>query len=324
MVDNPFGIHAASTQYPSAIPGNEGAFEVMATGTDVPPDQFKVGDWVIPLSPGYGTWRTHVLAQASSSVLWRIPHHLKVQGLTPVQAATVSVNPLTALRLISDFGTRWDVEANQERRGLGPGDWLLQNGANSAVGRLVIQLAKLKGFKTLNVIRQRQDDYQTEALRQELLALGADVVMTDSQLGRLVRETLKTVTGGRGASLMLNCVGGKAAGALAKNLNEGGEVVTYGAMSKVPVTLGAGGLIFKELNFRGFWVSRWGQRFETEKTKAMEELLGLVVGGKIEIPRAVEVHWDVEKVKEQGNSKLVKAVQETLQGFKGEKRIFVF
>ena len=38
---------------------------------------------------------------------------------------------------------------------LEPGDWVVQNGANSGVGQNVIQLANIRGFKTINIIRDR-------------------------------------------------------------------------------------------------------------------------------------------------------------------------
>ena len=37
---------------------------------------------------------------------------------------------------------------------LKPGDWVIQNVANSAVGRLVITLARARGLKTVNVVRR--------------------------------------------------------------------------------------------------------------------------------------------------------------------------
>lgn len=322
LVPSPFGLHVPPLDFPSAVPGNEGAFAVVAAGSDVLPDDFAPGDWVVPLSPGFGTWRTHALAPAAAG-LWRVPRELREKGLAAMQAATVSVNPLTALRLISDFGTRFDG-AGVERRGLREGDWLVQNGANSAVGRLVIQLARLRGLRTLNVVRQRHDEYATEPLRQELLALGADVVVTDAELGRLP-QVLKEASGGKGAGLMLDCVGGKPAGALAKALSQGAEVVTYGAMSKTPHAVGAGALIFRDLRYRGFWVSRWGERFPQEKKKAMEWLLGLMAEGKLKTAEVEGVEWGSTAVDEAGRAqRLAAAVQKTLSGFRGNKNVFVF
>src|SRR5207237_1412172 len=63
-----------------------------------------------------------------------------------------------------------------------PGDWVIQNVANSAVGRLVITLAKARGIKTMNVVRR-------ESLFPELAALGADACVVDGpELAEMVRQ----------------------------------------------------------------------------------------------------------------------------------------
>ena len=48
---------------------------------------------------------------------------------------------------------------------LKPGDCVLQNGANSAVGQAVIQIAKTMGVTTVNVVRDRED---IDSLKQRL------------------------------------------------------------------------------------------------------------------------------------------------------------
>jgi len=60
-----------------------------------------------------------------------------------VEASMMNVNPCTAYRMLKDF-----VQ-------LKPGDTVIQNGGNSAVGQLVIQLCKIWNYKTINVIRDR-------------------------------------------------------------------------------------------------------------------------------------------------------------------------
>ncbi|VDN28201.1 unnamed protein product [Gongylonema pulchrum] len=62
---------------------------------------------------------------------------------------------------------------------LKPGDLIVQNGANSSVGRAVIQLAKNWGLRTVNVIRERPDFTE---VANELKALGANEVFTEKQL----------------------------------------------------------------------------------------------------------------------------------------------
>jgi mitochondrial enoyl-[acyl-carrier protein] reductase / trans-2-enoyl-CoA reductase len=67
----------------------------------------------------------------------------KTAKISPVSAATISVNPFTADRMMLDF-----IQLKE-------GDWVVQNGANSGVGQNVIQLARIRGFKTVNIIRDR-------------------------------------------------------------------------------------------------------------------------------------------------------------------------
>lgn len=58
-------------------------------------------------------------------------------------------------------------------------------------------------------------------------------------------------------ALGLNCVGGKSGVTVARALTRGGIMVTYGGMSKQPVTIGTGSLIFDDLRLVGFWMTRW-------------------------------------------------------------------
>jgi trans-2-enoyl-CoA reductase len=67
---------------------------------------------------------------------------LKIPNDIPAAyAATIGVNPSTAYRLLKDFAN------------LQPGDYVMQNAANSMVGYAVVQIARLMGLKTINIIR---------------------------------------------------------------------------------------------------------------------------------------------------------------------------
>lgn len=291
-----------STPNPIAVGGNEGVAEVLSAGSGV--KGLSRGDWVIMKQPGFGTWRTH--AQTDASNLLKIENK---DGLTPIQAGTVSINPCTAYRMLRDFS---DMKE---------GDWFVQNGANSGVGRAAIQLGKLWGYRSINVIRARPEG--TDALKQELLDLGADVVVTDEELqekgfGERVKEWTK---GGRDRVLLgLNCVGGKPATALAKLLSPEAHFVTYGGMSKQPVQLPTALLIFKNIHFDGFWVSQWGKKHPDEKKRTVDHVLDLIREGKFKDVPVDEVKWEWKTEQET----LVKAVQGTLSGFRSGKGVFVF
>src|SRR5437764_404625 len=107
------------------------------------------------------------------------------------------------------------------------GDWLIQNAANSAAGRDVIQIAHELGYKTVNVVRRSE-------LIQELRAEGGDVVLVD---GDNLREEVKNATGGASIHLGLNSVGGDSASRLANCLAPGSTLVTFGVMSLQPMKI---------------------------------------------------------------------------------------
>jgi NADPH:quinone reductase-like Zn-dependent oxidoreductase len=67
----------------------------------------------------------------------------------------------------------------------------------------------------------------------------------------------KEVLGGAVPRLALNAVGGISATRLAGLLGPGGALVTYGAMSREALKIPNGFLIFRDLVFRGFWLTRW-------------------------------------------------------------------
>ncbi|RDW62232.1 hypothetical protein BP6252_11665 [Coleophoma cylindrospora] len=292
------------TQSPAAVGGNEGCFEIASVGSGV--KDLAKGDWIIMRSTGFGTWRTHTLA-TEQDVL-KIDNK---EGLTPIQVGTVSVNPCTAYRMLRDFET------------LKEGDWFIQNGANSGVGRAAIQLGKMWGYRSINVIRDRPDAEATEKMKQELYALGATKVVTESELmdrsfGERVKEW--TSSGPHRVKLGLNCVGGKPTSALIKCLSQSGHLVTYGGMSKQPVNLPTGLLIFKDLKFSGFWVSRWSDAHPVEKKKCVDEILEYTRLGLFKDVPVETVQWDWDTPE----SVLKEAVQGTLSGFRAGKGVLVY
>lgn len=123
-----------------AVGGNEGVGRVEALGAGV--SNFKVGQTVL-LPVGCGTWVTALNAPADKLI--------PLPDADPLQLAMLTVNPPTASLLLSEF-----VD-------LKPGDWVIQNAANSGVGSYLIQLARLRGFKTINVVRRESAIAAVEA-----------------------------------------------------------------------------------------------------------------------------------------------------------------
>src|SRR5437660_1462003 len=227
---NPADLNQIEGKYPvraqlPATPGFEGAGIVAEVDRGV--TNVAVGALVI-LPHNIGTWRDAVAVKADELVV--LP-----AGIKPVHAAMLKINPMTAWRLLHDY-----VD-------LARGDWLIQNAANSAAGRAVIQIAHELGFKTVNVVRRAE-------LIDELRAEGGDVVLVD---GEKLRDEVKTATSGAAIHLGLNSVGGDSALRLANCLAFGGTLVSFGAMSLQPLKIPTGLLIFKDLRFRGIWINKW-------------------------------------------------------------------
>ncbi|XP_037440586.1 enoyl-[acyl-carrier-protein] reductase, mitochondrial-like [Triticum dicoccoides] len=251
------GVYPVRPPLPAAVAGYEGVGQVHAVGPAVT-RPLSPGDWVIPSPPSFGTWQTYIVKPED---VWH-----KVRDDVPVEyAATVTVNPLTALRMLQDFVK------------LKPGDAIVQNGSTSIVGQCVIQLAKVQGIRTINIIRDRPG---SEEAKEKLKQLGADEVFTESQLDV---KNVKSLLGALPEpALGFNCVGGNAASLILKLLRQGGTMVTYGGMSKKPVTVSTSSFIFKDLSLRGFWLQKWMNSDKSEECRTMiDYLLGLVHEGKL-------------------------------------------
>ncbi|KAK4200318.1 putative mitochondrial trans-2-enoyl-CoA reductase [Triangularia verruculosa] len=307
------------TPEPSAVPGNEACFEVLSVGPGV--KGLEKGDWAIPAKTGFGTLRTHALVEEAEGKLMKVDK----TGLTPVQVATVSVNPCTAYRMLKDYVDLVGLSMQWYREGkdVSGGAWFLQNGANSGVGRAAVQFGKLWGLRSINVIRERDTPEATQKLKEELTELGANVVLTEQEfLDRSFRDRLGELTKGGKEPLLLgmNCVGGKSASAVVKALSPKGCMVTYGGMSRQSFPFPTGPQIFKRLRFEGFWLSEWGKENPEGKVKMIEDILNLMREGKFKESPVQEVEWNWET-----EEKVLKeAVQGTLGGFRSGKGVFVF
>jgi len=285
---NPADLNAIDGKYPvrpelPATPGFEGAGVVVDLGSDV--TGMTAGALVI-LPHNLGTWREAVAVKASELVA--VPPEIE-----PVHAAMLKINPMTAWRLLHDYV---DLKS---------GDWLIQNAANSAAGRAVIQIANDLGYKTVNVVRRAEliDDLRSE---------GGDVVFVD---GENLREEIKNATSGAPVRLGLNAVGGESALRLANCLAPGSTMVTFGAMSLQPLKIPNGLLIFKDLRFRGIWINKWYDNATiAERMDAFRPLFEMAKRGLLRTK--VEKSYPLSEVRP--------AVTHAAQGKRGGKIIFEF
>jgi trans-2-enoyl-CoA reductase len=265
---NPADINVLEGKYPvrpelPGTPGVEGVGIVEQCGAGV--TAFDPGDAVL-LPHRFGTWRE--CGNVAADALLKIAPDVPLE-----QAAMLRINPATALVMLRDFVT------------LQPGEWIAQNAANSAVGRNVIRLARHFGWRTVNVVRRAE-------LVDELKAEGADAVLIE---GEKIPAEIAAATGGAPIRLALNAVGGDSAVRLAGALANGGTIVTYGAMARQPLKIPNGQLIFQDITWRGFWVTRWYQHAgEAASAALLAELSSLAAQGIISTP--VEAVYPLDQI----------------------------
>jgi len=288
---NPADINVIQGTYPIRPPlpatgGGEGVAQIVAAGSG---SHLQPGDWVLPGRPMTGTWRSHLVTKDS--------HWIKIRNDIPaISAATMMINPCTALRMLLDFVP------------LGDGDWVIQNGANSGVGQAVIQIAKTMGVNTVNVVRDREDIQQ---LKKKLTDMGGTIILTEEEL-----RATQMWKGGevKRPVLGFNCVGGASSTEICKALADRGVHVTYGGMSRKPVMAATSHMIFKDLQLRGFWMGQWNERQGRSKARMdmYNHITDLIYMGQLSPPDHNFVSLDEYK----------EALDNTLKGFLPAKYVF--
>jgi NADPH:quinone reductase-like Zn-dependent oxidoreductase len=184
---------------------------------------------VLNASSQRGNWQEYVIIPARQAVPVS-------SALSDEQAASFFVNPATALIV-----TRYLLRVPR-------GSWLLQTAAGSALGRMVIRLGQYHGFRTLNVVRRREQ-------AEELLRLGGTaVVATDEEP---LIEGVKRAAGNEPILCGIDPVGGSTAVEAIRALGRGGRMLLYGTLSEEPMALGSRDLMSGQKVVEGFWLSEW-------------------------------------------------------------------
>jgi len=255
------GIYGSRPALPTVI-GNEGVGRVLAVGSKV--QNVEVGDRVLaPLSSF--TWRERMVISADG--LFALP-----AAADPRQLAMLAINPPTAALLLSEYVN------------LKPGEWVVQNSANSGVGRWVIAFAKARGLKSINIVRRPE-------LVAELKTIGADVVVVDSPN---VPKEIKAAVGQAELRLALDGVSGPASGVLASTLSPHGTLVSYAAMSASPISISPLEIIFKPLTVRGFWLGH--PESVAKSAPPLEDAAEMIASGKVHIP--ITATYPLSSIKE--------------------------
>lgn len=235
------------------VPGIEGVGRVVARGPGVlAPGLHRL----VYLPRQCGSWRTHLVADAAA--VTPLP-----EG-DPAQLCLM-VNAFTAEFALSDIVP------------LAAGEWFLQNGANSNVGRNLIRLARRRGIRTINVVRRPE-------VVAELQAIGADVVVLD---GPGLAARVRAVVGDAPLRIALDGIAGGAAGRLAECLSDGATLANFGTMSGEDCCVPTWLLLYKRLRVVGYYAGfSLDARPAAERTRIIRELAALVVDGTLATPIA--------------------------------------
>ncbi|KAE8201539.1 hypothetical protein A4X06_0g3286 [Tilletia controversa] len=303
------------------VGGNEGVAVVEALGSQAAATSgLKEGDWVSFGRAQVGTWASHMVCEASDVV--RLEVGGDNESITDVMACNVMVNPATAFCMLTEF------------QKLQKGDIVIQNAANSAVGQYVIQIAaKQLGVETINLVRERP---HLDELRSQLKNLGKggpgthiltyqELTARDastSSFGKTGKDLMKALLNGRKLKLGLNAVSGRDTTDMLKYLSESASLVTYGAMSRSPLSLPASLQIFRDVTAHGFWQTRWyAQRPHDERGRLMNRLLAWMGRGELQVPPSGVVELPLEGGNGEGRGTELarRTVAASMRGFSGKK-----
>jgi NADPH:quinone reductase and related Zn-dependent oxidoreductases len=245
------GDYGIKPQLP-AVAGTEATGVVDAVGEGV--THLQPGQRVA--ASGQGAWADYYLASAASAV--PLP-----DAISDEAAAQMISMPLSALALL-DY-----LEAK-------PGDWIIQNAANGAVGRTLAMFAKRRGVHVVNVVRR-------ESAVEEMRGLSIDHVVSTDSAGW--KNEVARFTGGAPIKAAIDGVGGASSGELLSLLGQKGVLLSFGLMSGQPMQLSPGDLIFKETVVKGFWLAKVGPALGPEKIgRLVGEIVQSVAKGEIDLP----------------------------------------
>ncbi|WP_438854497.1 zinc-binding dehydrogenase [Agromyces sp. M3QZ16-3] len=254
------GTYGFKPELPAAA-GTEAVGVVDALGDGV--TGLQVGQRVVT-GGTFGVWAEYFVAGAAGLI--PVP-----DGLPDEAAAQLVSMPFSAVSLLHSL----DLE---------PGDWMVQNAANGAVGRMVAQIGAARGINVIGLVRRAEG---VAELREQGIA---NVVSTDSDGWR---DEVAALTGGAPIVAGVDSVGGDASADVVSLLGDQGTLVVFGAMHSPDMRIPSGDVIFKQLTIRGFWGSRVSRDMDADtRSMLFGELMGHVLSGELTLPVAGTYAFD--------------------------------
>jgi NADPH2:quinone reductase len=248
------GLYGLKPPLP-VVPGFEGSGTVVAAGSMAA--RLLVGRRVgcVPAAGSDGTWAEYVVAPARTC-LPLLP------SISTEQGSMLFVNPFSAWALM-ELARRGKHRA------------MVQTAAASALGRMLLKLARKEKLPLVNVVRRAE---QEQLLRQ----LGAEHVVNSSEPE--FEERLRIKCHELEATLAFDAVAGPMTGQLAQALVDGGTVIVYGGLSEQECRIHPQELIFHRKKIEGFWLADFfGKGFGKDQLRALVGVPALV-GKDMETP----------------------------------------
>ncbi|MBF0679039.1 MAG: zinc-binding dehydrogenase [Devosia sp.] len=244
------------------VPGTEAVGVVEALGDGV--SNLTIGQRVA--GGAMHTWAEYYVADAARLV----PVPDNVSDETACQLVSM---PLSAKMLLESLGVE-------------PGQWIVQNAANGAVGKLVARYGAERGINVLGLVRR------ADAVAAMTEIGIANVVATDDP--EWVARA-KALTRGAPVVRAIDSLGGDGPIQLLEIASDGAELISFGAMSERPLSISAADLLFRGIIVKGFWGSK-----PPVKPQRIGELLGELIqdaaAGKLVLP--IEASYPIEQVAE--------------------------
>ena len=227
--------------------------------------EFKEGDIVLPLDRE--NWVQQKIVDEKNLIM--LPNNID-----PIQLSMLKVNPATAYLMLKKYVK------------LQPGDWIIQDAANSGVGQCIIRLAKMEGIKTINIVRRKE-------LASDLEDIGADFVIQDSPN---MASEVKELTNGGDVKLAIDAVGGDIILRIGDCLQEEATILNYGLLSGKNIEMTSYQTVFKRLVLTGFWLMPWLQNMSRKEIFDMyNHLSNLIASNKLHVP--IEKTYPLEEIK---------------------------
>jgi len=254
-------------------PGSEALGIIDAVGEEV--EDFEIGQRVATASVT-GTWAQYFTAPAK--MVFAVPDELEDEI-----AAQLIAMPLSALMLL-------------EFMQLQPGQWVILNAANGAVGKSFAMIAAARGIHTIGLVRRAE-------AAQELTDLGIEHSINVSQSSW--KDKVRELVGDAQISAAVDSLGGEASNDLLDLLGTNGTLVSFGVMAGEPMIINPSNLIFKQAVVKGFWGSKTSREMDLEnKQRLINQLIKHATNNQLTLP--VEAIFDLEDINEAVSGKVQK------------------